>query len=594
MNAFACPTSGLLLNEAVKAFGLHTREVGGEASEYLNTHSNASRNTRRYFSGENIPEESRQDVCRWVARAALHSSLLKSLQIPGYDRQKVEILLADALSRFLARWDAEYLRAASGWPRPDGELGKLVVGRQLAIELSLRAAALMVLCGFKNLESLELHGTGRAVIHALQASFGKDMTRSALAVALRIQKSTVDDWIDHDAVPNESNLVRLAEHLGRDEAQRERLAGWLRLQFGLVGLVRSIGREPPSPELFAGFAKLLDFWLTFIVRWPHRFAYTQAKVDVLERGIRSKLGMAACRAALDRCDDIGSPVREWKTDLVYASRDQTHARIEACFSIIGDWPETSRQLDADQNARLLSAEQRKEQWMGMSLLRMDEDALQQVLSDVRKEAVANPGCEEAAAAKQQCLSFWAWFLTTHERYEEASLVWREVLSTGGDEAMECRAAQAMIRSREDGDLNLGRRYLRRAMAHRPQWGVPVAELARSYLYRGDAQEALAVFAEAPGEVVESSQECIYTKALALKSLGRYLEALTAAEHATRLDGSHADAWSLAADLAFLVGDKEKGRRYRKEGVHLGHATVRRSGLAMPGAVCPKRTADPST
>ena len=90
-----------------------------------------------------------------------------------------------------------------------------------------------------------------------------------------------------------------------------------------------------------------------------------------------------------------------------------------------------------------------------------------------------------------------------------------------------------------------------------------------YLERGWTEHAIQHFEDAPRKLVESSQDCSFTLGIAFVRCKRFSDAKVAADRACQMDPTHADAWDMAAECAFQLGEKVEGGRCAREALRLG-------------------------
>jgi hypothetical protein len=355
---FKCPTSGQMLGALVSAFRLHQPSVGGPSAEFLGS-GNAGKRARDYFEGKWIPEETRHEICTWVIQALVHSKILPEIRLPAAPSggvPEIEQTLRIALFTWLQIWDAGFVASAARWPAADPPLSGFVMGRQVVIDLALRWGALCHLAGItdRNLIVLEDGRTGRAksILETAIKRAGKSLTREELAKALRsarpgkINDRTVDRWYDALVIPDDVNLVAMAEVLSREEDSRRSLLRFLRLQYGGLRLVTMV-REAIGPRLCDC---LLDGMLKFVrcsIRFNHairnsaegnaeqQYLFEIASFKLLAMGSGDPVAAGWINAWLS---DERGPM--WHDDLQYAGNGAVDTRIAACMKVVGDWPRT--------------------------------------------------------------------------------------------------------------------------------------------------------------------------------------------------------------------------------------------------------------
>lgn len=565
-----CPTSGVLLGAFVKAFGLDDPLVGGEkASKHLGSQPSLGRRAREYFRGAWVADEKRLELCGHVVDAVLASGLLHGLKLPpsGQDAAPpIDAFLTTQLSRWLGEWDSIYYQGASGWPHPPQNLGGFVLGRQLAIDLALRVSALIQLMGGCPPESiLPLAGTerpGRSLFQSLGQEAGTNHTRESLAGALGVEKSTVDKWMDENRVPREANIQRLAELFATNERPQPHLLRWLRMQFGLIGLRNeleaAIGAHW-SRELFCALACFIQWTLALHAQSKlERHVFLLGQVSVLQLGGRDPSSHWVLNSWLKVEKD-----RFWFDDILVAQQQGPKFRIQECFEVIGDWPAATQGWDADPNNAGLPVDERRRQQVGNALIFMSPRAFSEVF-DVSAMPRGDP------AERAEWRAYVAKAHMARGQYSEAVGLWKEVIAAFPQNAeYRCLYGICLWHARPDPKMDEALSELRRASELRPDWDNPIAEIARLYLYRGWTDFALQHLEDAPKELMSSSHDCTFTLAAVLVRLKRFADAFPIAQRATVLDPTHADAWDLAAECAFRLGDKVEGGRLAREALRLG-------------------------
>jgi len=567
---FRCPTSGVLLGAVVKCFDLSDPRVGGErAAKHLGSAPSLGRRAREYFRGAWVAEEKRLEICRWTVLAILEAGLLRGLVLPadvdGSAPPKLEDFLTSLLDRWLAEWDFVYHRGSSGWPHLPRHLSGFVLGRQVVIDLALRAAALIQLMGGCPPESVIPYAgddrPGRVLVHALMERSGRRLTREGLAAAIGVEKSTVDAWMDENTVPREENIRRLAEVFAGVGNNAEVLLAWLRVQYGLIGLRNRLDQEVGhvwARDLFAALACFVQWTLGM---------HEQSKLDrrVFLLGQLSTLKMGRADASTHWVLNTWLKIEDdkfWTEDILAAQKHGAARRIQDCFEVIGDWPRITAEWDAGPQTRLLPAEERRQRQVVASLVWMSPCAF---ADDLYPEALKGGPAEE--------VEWWTHLAKGHMacgEYAQAVPLWRKAVNAEPENAdHRCHYGISLWHATPACDFDEALVQLRRACELRPDWDYPVAEIGRIYLHRGWTDHALQHFEQASRALIESSQDCSFTLGIALVRLGRFHDAKAAADRACGMDPTHADAWDMAAECAFQLGDKIEGARCARKALRLG-------------------------
>jgi hypothetical protein len=347
-----------MLGALVSAFRLHQPSVGGPSAEFLGS-GNAGKRARDYFEGKWIPEETRHEICTWVVQALMHSQILPGIRLPAAPsggEPEVEQTLRIALFTWLQIWDAAFVASAARWPAADPPLSGFVIGRQVVIDLALRWGAICHFAGITDgsVISLEDGRTGKAksIIEQAIKRCGKSLTREELAKCMRkvrpgkINDRTVDRWYDDLVIPDDVNLVAMAEVLCKEKEGRLGLLRFLRLQYGGLRLVTMV-RAAIGPRLCDCLLDGLQKFVRCSIRFncavghsvegnteqQHLFEIACFKLITMGSGDPVAAGWINAWLSEER-----GPM--WHDDLQYAGNGAVDTRIVACMKVVGDWPRT--------------------------------------------------------------------------------------------------------------------------------------------------------------------------------------------------------------------------------------------------------------
>lgn len=567
---FRCPTSGVLLGVLVKSFHLGLPEVGGErAAKHLGSDPSRGRRARDYFAGKWVADEKRQEICRWVVVAARHSGLLDGLTLPpGEEPPRPDALvvgLASFLDEWLALWDAVYVQGSSGWPHPPQHLSGYVLGRQAVIDLALRTSALILLRGGCPPEAVQpaaaTEHPGRSLIEGLVAESKCHFTREQLAREIGVEKSTVDGWIDRDSIPRAENIARLAEIFATELRPHTALHRWLRLQWGLIGIRGRLDKAVGSfwaIDLCTAMASFIQWTLGMLeVSKLGRDEFVLSQWYTLRRGLYDRKNYWILNGWLKIEDN-----ELWTEEILVAQQHGTAARLQACFEVIGDWPRYTRQWNDDEARQSIPAEDRELRVIIAALRWMAPRTFQNKLYTTPRDLPPQAELEWLVHRAKDHMS--------QAEHHLALPLWTQVITADPDNAdHRCHYGVSLWNARPQPDFDEAVRQLERACELRPDWDYPVAEIARVYLHRGWTDSAIQHLERAPPELIEGSQDCSFTLALALCRAGNFERARVAAQRACKLDPGHAAAWDLAAECAFQLGDKTDGGRCAREALRLG-------------------------
>lgn len=600
---FKCPTSGQMLGALVSAFRLHQPSVGGPSAEFLGS-GNAGKRSRDYFEGKWIPEETRHEICTWVVQALVHSQILPEIRLPAAPSggvPEVEQTLRIALFTWLQIWDAAFVASAARWPAADPPLSGFVMGRQVVIDLALRWGALCHLAGITDGSVIVFEdgrtGKAKSILETAIMRGGRTLTREELAKALRtarpgkINDRTVDRWYDALVIPDDVNLVAMAEVLSKEEDARRSLLRFLRLQYGGLRLVTMV-REAIGPRLCDC---LLDGLLKFArcsIRFnraarnsaegnaEQQYLFEIASFKLLMMGSGDPVAAGWINAWLS---DERGPM--WHDDLQYAGNGAVDTRIAACMKVVGDWPRTQAAVARHAAARPGSIDGGREVLEFAAIMSMNDnrvppamakwmaenpESVRKIVSDDQMKAAVR--AEQGTAAMNEgdhegAIPHWARAaaLETDPRrksnylYFYGCCLWL-ARSKRFDDAIEAFRESFKLWPEQD-----------------PQRDRPFVEIAIVYQNRGWFDHALQHLDTDPAGFAKSSGHFNFVKGRTLRAMHRWQEALDCLERAIDLDAdSLPDAFDAAADCAFQLNAiapnrdlARKGRDYAKKALHLG-------------------------
>ncbi|HVX84703.1 MAG TPA: tetratricopeptide repeat protein [Phycisphaerae bacterium] len=593
-----CPTAGQLLGHAVQAFRLDETSVGGSASAFL-----SDKTADRFFKGKWVPDNTRNEICNWVAAAAIYSGLISinvsEKALPGSPTG--EQLLGLALQQILQTWDSTFHFAVSRWPHPHPQLMGFALGRQIVIDLVWRVTALAALAesgmDFDNAASWLQPDGGRTILEIWLKRYGPERSLDSWADVFEIDERTLDRWLSRDSpqIPSDNSLGMIAKAFAANAGEQEtKILRQLRLAYGLHALWRTL-----ASGIGVQFATDLG---DFLIRRVHAnialFSSAQGQSDHFLRQARNLVN----GLSIETASATGEWLRHednslWRDDVLAASRGLVSERLTGCLRIAGDWPATA-QLQREACGKFLEMEspaKQNELMMRIALWCMNDNLLNPELVQriqtgemkvlkftgddefkarnraIQAEALINQGDHAGA------LPHWARAVELQPHNE----LYRFFLGT-------CLWQAGRWEDAVDQLLESSRL--------KPEWDKPFVEVAIVYLNRARAGHArpiseqaspsgLVVCRETPWEELalhhlqqgRARFECNsawfnHKLGLALSMLRNFPKALEALNAATELDPKMGEAWDLAAECAFQSGDKVKGRRYAKEALHRGCRT----------------------
>jgi tetratricopeptide (TPR) repeat protein len=610
-----CPTSGEILGAVVRAFRLHHRDVGGEAAEFIGS-TNAGKTARDYFDGKWVPENTRYEICGWIAQSLAQAALLpdRSVQclLPAARDALVEVV-RNIMFTWTRLWDEKYQLPARRWPRAHVRLARFVLGRQLVIDLASRWVALCEICDVKSDPTTAIEAaraaSGRQILEGALQLAGRHLTRDALVSALadtpegrEINDRTVDRWYDELVIPEDKHLMAMSRALSSEAVPIGALLRHLRVRYGalkLVGEVREAVGERLCDCLLDGLARFVRAGVE-----PSESAeraseanssqsreFEQLMLGLLTLGsgtpISTPLIFSWLRAETDA---------RWHDDLSFAARGEALQRIEACLKVVGDRPRMlaaferhGRQLPGDDNAR-------REMML--------EDAAIHSMNDNRVPAGFSEWIRENPELVKGICGDTAFEAATHAERATAAMHSRDF-----DAAIPhwCRAASLDDDPRRKSNYlfhygaclwrSRSRRYSDAIEALEESFRLwppdatqrdrPFVEIAIVYQNRGWFEMALRHLEADPAGFASSSGHYNYVKGRTLAAMKRFNVALACFERAIELEVEDlANALRYAADAAFELHQAapdqrlaRKGRDYAKRALHLGRPEAHDRWLA---------------
>lgn len=567
-----CPKSGQLLGALVAAFRLDDPAVGGgDAARHLNR---TIRHVKDYFAGEWVGDDRRQEVCRWVGGAIVESGLLAGLRFRRAEdgaETAVAPILGATIHAWLRWWDAEFHVAADRWPGADRALSAVALARPAVIDLALRWTSVLVLSGRSAPGEVprwcEQSG-GAKILRAAIDSHAPARTLDECASAFEVDRRTLDRWLSQGdpLVPSEDSLAKIVTWLaGESGASAAEIRIQLRGEYGMFNLLRELAGVSGwhwATELGTGLVRFVRFAV-------EDFGAEDPTNHYLENHALSVMNGSwfPCNAVV--MDEwLRHDLPPFWVDDVRAVRDGRVAkRLTQCLRVVGPWGVDGPPSLPDDAKR--TPEERRRVLEAIAILAMRD-------SRVTSESIAY--------AREQGQVFYripakddATRIANRTMQAEACMAAGDFKGAVPHLARIVELTPAEARARffygaalwQAGQPDRAVEELREAVRLRPDWDRPFVEIAIVWLNRGMPDQALFTLQSEGSRFRDGSDHFNATEGIALRLLGRLDEALVAFETATRLNPQHALAFDLAADCAFRLFDKVKGRRYAKLALDLG-------------------------
>lgn len=376
---FQCPHSGKVFELLVKSLCLHLPAVGGRAAEMLGS-DNHGRHARRFYRGDRVSEQARRDLVRSAVEAADHAGLLAGFDLPrrGSDpRVEPKAYLAGVVCDWLSAWDAVYVRAAAGHDGLPPEAAGFAIGRQAALDIGVRAAALLHLCGIESGEYLVLAlgptplasllrylqdpsvaqlprlemtplpagadtpGDGEFEVSWVDPTPAADvLSPERLADEVGLHETTLAKWRQGAYLPSPDSVECLVQQFAKRQVDQAPLRRWLRVQLALIDveqrLAATIGAAF-SRQLVAAFLELACFPRDFYWQGLSPDEFLLGQVEALEHGVSSELGKWALQMF-----ELGLPLMQippaplapevWSDDAQAARAGRVAGRIAAALA----------------------------------------------------------------------------------------------------------------------------------------------------------------------------------------------------------------------------------------------------------------------
>lgn len=570
-----CPKSGQLLDALVTAFRLDDPAVGGaQSARHLNR---AERPAKEYFAGDWVGDERRQEVCDWVADALLHSGVLGALELPAEAPEgfpSLRPMLAGTLYAWLFNWDAAFHTVAARWPHADQAMGGFILGRQAVIDLALRWAA----ATFLTREGLP-HGdrppwaeraSGSAVLRRVLNQYLPSRGLDEYAKLFDVDPRTLDRWISQDEPvrPSEGNLVGIATALAKgDDGAQRRILTRLRREYGLCALweelAASIGWKWAT-ELGRGLVRLTRETLKVHGDEPpnQHFLVNQSL------SFMNGAALPINALVLDDWLRAGQPPL-WGDDILAARDGRLELRLTGCFRTIANWhaePEPEWIATMGRTPEERRAVREHAVLWAMNDNRATPEVVRSLQArghTVQRIPAPNDAVRISNRVQQAMVCM-------QHGDEEGSLEhWRRLIELEPANPRHRFFYGAALWQTQAPDFDGAVQQLQEACRLAPDWDRPFVEIAIIWLKRGVFDMALHHLHTQADRFRPNSDHFNWQEGVALRLLGRLDEALAAFERAVALNPDHGMAFDFAADCAYRLHDKVKGRRYAKKAYDLG-------------------------
>lgn len=521
------PTSGQILGALVSRLGIRHPEL-------------QSRTARRYFSADPerlVKESSREKVIGAIAEALTGSGLVAPPQA-GVDDAGQKALAS------LLRWHADHWDLLRSFVRRKvmrvfpSHLPRVweAYVRLAAIDLALRVSA-----------HLHLAGSSPAALdflawssHTARGDFlNQKRQQTSLSLekfteAVGVTDNTVDAWMYNGARPSSDNLVKIAETLaGEIEGWRSAdIAGELRALYwvsDVAALLSEFIGERATDECIRQLRRYAEAtYRTIGDRFPAENR-TEELTVLADWGVGSRNAEPLLSALIEQEPDDG-----WREDL--------------------------RATGMDWIRRVLSVN------LGVSLAEVD-DLIKATEGRLLEDwGVGNP---EAFVHYRRSMELQAQGKLDEALAEVEVAARLDPLDSANHYTLGSVKTSIGIARDDPALINEGLNALWLAVTLGPHWILPWTEIGLTLHYSGRSAEAVEHLRNVSPERGPLDPEYYSALGAACWKVGELPEALAAFEASLELDPEVTSALLAASEVALLIGDREKHRRYLRRARHFG-------------------------
>ena len=521
------PTSGQILGALVAKLGITHAEL-------------QSRTARRYFSADLeylVKDSSREKIIGAIAEVLTDSGLVASPQVGEEDYKQSES--ASMLQWHADNWDLLrsfiHRRTMSVLPSHLPKVWEAYV-RLAIIDLALRVSAHLHLAGSSPAALDFLGWTSRTTRgdYLNQKRQQTSLSLEELAEAVGVNDNTVDAWMYHGARPSNDNLAKMAETLadGIEASNTADIALELRALYW-VSDVAALLPEHIGDKAVDGVIGRLRRYAEATYRTIDDQFPAENRTDDLT--VLADLGVGARFA-----EPLLSALIEQESD--------------------DEWREDLRSTGMDWIRRVLSVN------LGVHLAEVD-DLIQKTEGRLLEDwDVSNP---EAYAHYWRSLELRMQG-KVHEALAEVEIAVRlDPLDPANHFTLGSVKTGIGIARDDTALINEGLNALWLAVTLEPNWILPWTEIGLTLHHTGRTAEAVEHLRNVNPECGPLDSHYHSALGAAYWKLGKLTEALAAFEASLELDPEETSALLAASEIALLIGDHEKHRRYFQRAKHSG-------------------------
>lgn len=557
----------------MKAFRIHDADIGGPASELLN--ATTDKTAQRLFSGTRIDHDTSDALFRQVGRALFHSRLLGEFEgtVEAEDGPVGwGAVFERAVSHIGRVWDHELYRAAAMFPRADKRLATLIFARHVIIEMALRHACLVLMGKCKPPDAdcpwwVTDRGLGK-LLNDLKDASAPSLSGSGIASFLDVDDSTVDRWLAGKEIPNLIHTDGLARLLASriPDVDDEHLLRLLRAGVGIASLVNRLRDIVGSDAV-----KRLGAMHVRFVRWTIELAADDAGTDPVAQSLFA--GIMVLGTAHPSNGPVllewADRVREipWADDILKSHPVDRATRIKESLRVVGEAEQRHADLQEvmpDQPPEIREMISEVAAWDALATPMLTPEQIAKIRSGEHK-VYRIPARNPAHAAENRMIQ--AIQAERNRDFETAFKHACRAVHLQPDRADYCYFYGCFLWQAKR--FSEGIDQLRKACEMKPDWDRPFVEIAIANINWGRMDMALFHLEHGPASMRDSSDFYQFTLAKIYRTQKVFNKALEHSERAIALNPDHGEAFDLAADCAFILGDRRKGACYAKEAKHRG-------------------------
>lgn len=559
--SYKAPFSGPVIGAIVKAFDLRDDVLQRKTA-------------KRHFSGERVGDDSKHEIYAAIGKALVDLGIFPSSPLLEREDFTLEQVISPTIAQYADQWDqlVGYMRSTSA-PVDRTDLGAISYLRLAVIDLALRASAVLWLAEAPAPKEgtplwAEEKGGAKYLRELLdKCQEGRRPTRDKLAEQLDVSYKTIDDWLDNDTRPSQSNINRIAEKLEPriPDVDAKTLKAQLHRHYALRALCNLLAEHVGRDAVIDLAAALVRFTSRNLVglRQYSKLDPVEAASSqffILLFGTQFVSSEYLLRALWRQEHD-----RVWQADLMAASKPW-HIRLTHVAQHLGGLDEAIQRIHDEYGIPI--------------------ETIKGQMDNVPREVQAD--------------------LTRLGSMDPSELEGKTFVRVKGDAKFSARNQMIQFaQARYEGDIDTAILHMRRAVELQPEsvdyhfrlgadlgkageveeaiqecwlatqlnptWEMPRVEVGIILLNAGRSEEALEHLESVACNQTSLSAHLAFNLGVARLRTSDAAGALDALEKAIEAKPDHALALDIAAHCAFLIGDQVKGRKLAKLANKLGQS-----------------------